>query len=120
MTTDFFKAAAGWSVAETLVRLREAETDLVSEVSEIPVAGESDQLVGVVPLVQLVRATPDDPLSGLIRPELAAVTPGTPFGEVLEHFEKYHVRTLCVTDESGVLIGLISIEDVLKRLATAR
>jgi CBS domain containing-hemolysin-like protein len=48
------------------------------------------------------------------------VTPATPFSEVLEHFEKYHLRTLCVTDEFDVLVGLISIEDVLKRLASAR
>jgi CBS domain containing-hemolysin-like protein len=39
---------------------------------------------------------------------------------VLEHFEKYHLRTLCVTDEFGVLVGLISIEDVLKRLVATR
>jgi magnesium transporter len=120
MTTDYFKAEAGWSVAETLAKLREAEPDLLSEVSEIPVAGANDGLVGVVSLVHLVRATPNDLLTGLVWPELVAVTPAAPFSEVLECFEKYHLRTVCVTDEFGVLVGLISIEDVLRRLLASR
>jgi sporulation protein YlmC with PRC-barrel domain len=120
MTTDYFKAEVGWSVAETLAKLREAEQDLLSEVSEIPVAGGHDRLVGVVSLVHLVRATPDDPLMDLRRPELVAVTSAAPFSEVVECFEKYHLRTLCVTDEFGVLVGLISIEDVLRRLLAGR
>jgi Mg/Co/Ni transporter MgtE len=120
MTTDYFKAGAGWSVAETLAKLREAEGDLLSEVSEIPVTGDDNRLVGVVSLVHLVRAAPDDALTGLLRPELVGVTPAAPFSEVLEHFVKYHLRTLCVTDEFGVLVGFISIDDVLRRLLGAR
>lgn len=120
MTTDYFKAGAGWSVAETLAKLCEADRDLLSEVSEIPVAGDDDRLVGVVSLVHLVRATPADALTGLLRPELVAVTSAAPFREVLERFEKYHLRTVCVTDEFGVLVGLISIEDVLRRLLAVR
>ncbi len=119
MTTDFFRAGAGWSVAETLARLREAERDLLPEVSEIPVAGDADRLVGVVSLVHLVRAAPDEPLTGLLRAEPVAVTSAAPFSEVLERFDKYHLRTLCVTDEFGVLVGLISIEDVFRRLLAA-
>jgi magnesium transporter len=120
MTTDFFKAGAGWSAEQARARLRDAEADLLSDVGDIPVADEADRFVGVVPLVQLVRAAPADPLVALLRAEPATVTPGTPFREVLERFEKYHLRTLCVTDEFGVLVGLISIEDVLRRLADAR
>lgn len=120
MTIDFFKASAGWSVAETLAKLREADANRLSEASAVPVVGEDDRLIGLVPLVHLVRATPDEALSGLLQPELAAVTSAAQFSEVLEHFEKYHLRTLCVTDEFGVLIGLISIEDVLKRLVATR
>jgi Mg/Co/Ni transporter MgtE len=120
MTTDFFRASARWTVGETLARLREADGDLVSEMDEIPIFGDGDVFVGVAPLVQLVRAGPDDAVTGVIRPEPGAVTPATPFRDVLERFEKYHLRALSVTDEFGVLVGLISIEDVLRRLVAAR
>jgi magnesium transporter len=119
MTTDFFRASGRWSVAQALARLREAETDLVSDMDEIPVVGDDDILLGVAPLVQLVRADPDDLIVRAIRAEAGPVTPGTPFKDVLERFEKYHLRALTVVDEFGVLIGLISIDDVFSRLVAA-
>jgi Mg/Co/Ni transporter MgtE len=51
------------------------------------------------------------------RAELPSVAPSAPFAEVVEWFEKYHLRSLPVADEHGRLIGLISVEDVLRRLA---
>ncbi|HET7339915.1 MAG TPA: CBS domain-containing protein [Methylomirabilota bacterium] len=120
MTTDFFRAGATWSVEQTRARLREAEADLLADVGDIPVADEADRFVGVVALVHLVRAAAPEPLVALLRPEPATVTPAAPLREVVERFEKYHLRTLCVIDESGVLVGLISIEDVLRRLAPTR
>lgn len=117
MTTDFFKASARWSVGETLARLRDADADLVSEMDEFPVVEDDDRLVGVAPLVRLVRANPEENIIAVIRAEGRPVTPTAPFTEVLERFEKYHLRAVSVTDEFGVLVGVIGIEDVLRRLA---
>ena len=36
---------------------------------------------------------------------------------MVEWFEKYNLRGLPVIDEHGRLIGLISVEDVVRRLA---
>lgn len=92
----------------------------MSEMDEIPVVEDNDVLVGMAPLVALVRATAEDPIVRAIRPEGGSVTPGTPFREVLERFEKYHLRALGVVDEFGVLIGIIGIDDVFSRLAATR
>jgi magnesium transporter len=119
MRTEFFKASAAWSVAETLARLREAHADLVSDIDEIPIVGDDDVLLGVAPVVQLVRANPEATILHAVRREGTPVTPGTPFKEVLERFDKYHLRALSVVDEFGVLVGLISIDDVFSRLAAA-
>jgi Mg/Co/Ni transporter MgtE len=118
MTTDFFKARADWTVGRTLAELRDVDTDLLGELDEIPIVGDDDRLVGVAPLVRLVRAAGDRPAVEVMRREARAVTPATPFREVLEGFEKYHLRALAVVDEFGALVGLINIEDVLSRLAT--
>jgi Mg/Co/Ni transporter MgtE len=118
MTTDFFKARADWTVGRTLAELRDVDTDLLGELDEIPIVGDDDRLVGVAPLVRLVRAAGDRPAVEVMRREARAVTPATPFREVLERFEKYHLRALAVVDEFGALVGLINIEDVLSRLAT--
>jgi magnesium transporter len=117
MTTEFFKADPTWSVGETLKALREADPDLLGEMDEIPLADESGRLAGMVPLVRMVRRTPEEPVTKAMRRDARAVLPSATLAEVVERFEKYHLRGLAVVDVSGYLIGLITIEDLLSRLA---
>ena len=118
MTTDFFRARSEWTVAQALGELRQVDADLLGELDEIPVVGADDHLVGVAPLVRLVRAAEHRPVTEFMRREARAVTPTAPFKEILERFEKYHLRGLAVVDEYGELVGLINIEDVLSRVVT--
>lgn len=116
MTTEFFSASSHWTVGETLRRIRETDEDIASELDEIPVVGDGDRLVGVAPLARLVRSDPEQAVTSVMRREARAVTTGTPFDEVVERFEKYHLRALAVVDEFGILVGLINIEDVFSEL----
>jgi magnesium transporter len=117
MTTEFFKANPGWTVAQTLNALREADPDLLGEMDEIPLTDTNNQLVGIVPLVRLVRRAPEEPVTSAMRRDARAVLPTAPLREVVERFEKYHLRGLAVTDQFGFLVGLITIEDLLSKLA---
>ena len=116
MTSDFFQARSDWTVGETLAMLQKVDEDLIPEMDEIPVTSPDDKLAGVVPLVRLVRAPGGRPVTEFMRREARAVTTSTPFKEVVERFEKYHLRALAVVDEFGGLKGMINIEDVLTKL----
>jgi len=116
MTTDFFQARAGWTVGETLATLQKVDEDLIPDLDEIPLVDDDGKLFGIVPLVRLVRAPGGSPVTSFMRREVRAVTTSTPFKEVVERFEKYHLRALAVVDEFGDLKGIINIEDVLTRL----
>ncbi len=118
MTTDFFRARSDWTVGRTIEALREVDEDLVGELDEIPVVEGDDQLLGVAPLVRIVRAAPDQPVASVMRREARAVNPATPFPEIVERFEKYNLRALMVVDEFSRLVGLISIEDVFSHLVS--
>ena len=116
MTSDYFQARSGWTVGETLAMLQKADEDLIAEMDEIPIVGDGGKLVGVVPLVRLVRAQGGRPVADFMRREARAVTTSTHFKDVVERFEKYHLRALAVVNEFGDLEGMINIEDVLSRL----
>ena len=116
MSTDFFQARSLWTVGETLANLQKVDEDLLPEIDEIPLVDDEGKLFGIVPLVRLVRASGGRPITEFMRREVRAVTTSTPFGEVVERFEKYHLRALAVVDEFGDLKGMINIEDVLSRL----
>ena len=117
MTTEFFRADPGWTVAQTLTALREADPDLLGEMDEIPLTDPGGRLVGIVPLVRLVRRGLDESVTSAMRRDARAVLSSAPFKEVVERFEKYHLRGLAVVDEFGSLIGLITIEDLFSHLA---
>jgi sporulation protein YlmC with PRC-barrel domain/CBS-domain-containing membrane protein len=116
MSTDFFQARSSWTVGETLANLQKVDEDLIPELDEIPLVDDEGKLSGIVPLVRLVRASGGRPVAEFKRREVRAVTTATPFREVVERFEKYHLRALAVIDEFGDLKGIINIEDVLSRL----
>lgn len=120
MTTGFFKANPAWTVQQTIDAMRSAESDLVGEMDEIPLIDESGRLAGMVPVVRLIRQDPNLPVTAAMRRDARAVLPTAPLNEVIERFEKYHLRGLAVTDQFGFLIGLITIEDLLSRLAERR
>ena len=116
MTTGFFQAKVDWTVGETLAMLQKVDENLIPELDEIPLVDDGGKLVGIVPLVRLVRASGGRPVSEFKRREVRAVTTSARFREVVERFEKYHLRGLAVVDEFGDLKGMINIEDVLSRL----
>ncbi len=120
MTTEFFRAGEAWTAGDVLEALRGLDDPVVSELDEIPVVTEQGKLVGLAPLVSLVRAAADSPVARACRSETPSLRASATFGEVLELFEKYHLRVLAVVDEYDALVGVINIEDVLTRLARRR
>src|SRR5512139_1194169 len=117
MTTEFFRASETWSAGDVLEALRGLDDQLAHELDEVPVVTEEGRLVGMAPLVRLLRTPAASPVTAACRAESPSVAPTAPFAEVVEWFEKYSLRGLPVTDEHGRLVGLISVEDVVRRLA---
>jgi Mg/Co/Ni transporter MgtE len=117
MTTEFFRASESWNAGDVLEALRGFDEQLAQELDEVPVVTEEGRLVGMAPLVRLLRIPAEASVTAACRAESPAVAASATFPEVVEWFEKYHLRALPVTDEHGRLIGLISVEDVVSRLA---
>jgi magnesium transporter len=117
MTTEFFRASERWTAGDVLEALRGFDEQLAHELDEVPVVTEEGKLVGMAPLIRLLRSAPDAPVTTACRSESASVGASATVAEVVDWFEKYHLRGLAVTDEYGRLVGLISVEDVLSRLA---
>ncbi len=67
-----------------------------------------------------MRAPSELPVASACRAETPSLRTSATFGEVLELFEKYHLRALAVVDEYESLMGVINVEDVLTRLARRR
>ena len=55
MTTEFFRASETWTAGDVVEALRGLDDAVAAELDEVPVVTEDGKLVGMAPLVQLVR-----------------------------------------------------------------
>ena len=60
--------------------------------------------------------TRDEILRDLMTPAVFSVTPDAAATEVIEHMLALNVHRLFVVDRAGVLVGVISVLDILRHL----
>jgi magnesium transporter len=90
--------------------------DLPENFNTIFLVDESGKFVGAVPLSKLVVAATTEKLADLKSEPLLSVPSGSPQDEVFELIDKYNLLTLPVVDEDGVLIGVVTVDDVVSVL----
>jgi magnesium transporter len=71
------------------------------------------KLSGVVNLRQLIVATPDTPLSEIMDTDVISVPVGTDQEECARLISRYDLLSLPVVDEQNLLLGVITVDDVV-------
>ncbi len=79
----------------------------------IYVTDEKGVLLDDIRLVALVKAQPRTPLADLNDGQLVSIRATDDRSDVVAMFEKYDLVALPVTDSQGVLLGIITVDDVL-------
>lgn len=113
MQLELLAMPPSWTVGETLEHIRAYGGDLGISAEMVFIVGNRRKLIGTIMLNRLVRQPLEASLEDVMRPEPLSVQPATPVHDVVRLFEKYDLITLAVTDETGRLIGSITIDDVL-------
>ncbi len=115
MTTEYIALPATARVSEAIEALRTYEGD-TAILTDIYLVDEEERLTGVVPLVHLLLAPAETPLTEL--PDSHIVTCNTEANgkKVAELFDKYNLRSLPVLDEEKKLVGAIHAEQVIALL----
>ena len=99
-------------VAEAIELIRE-NADEIHELYNVFVIDGEKRLVGTLPLRNMVLARPGMPLKSVMEPVIAQATPDMDQEEVANIFQKYDLVSLPVVDDAGVLVGRITVDDVL-------
>lgn len=79
----------------------------------IYVVDDDRRLEGVVSLRDLVMSEPDTPVTELIQREVITVNPDDDQELVAETMSKYDLLALPVIDETGILLGIVTVDDAL-------
>ena len=101
-----------WTAAEVLAHLRH-EGDKRESVNQLYVVDEAGRLVDFVRLRNLVVADPATPVLELLENQDLALRATDDQETAAAAFKKYDVTVLPVVDSRGVLLGVVTVDDVL-------
>jgi len=116
MTTEFVAISADLTVEEAFAHLRTAAPD-VENIYYLFVVDTDQHLVGVLNLRHLIMAAPHARVSQSMIRDPARVHHTDSRDTVAEIVEKYDLLALPVVDDSGAIVGMITVDDVVSHIA---
>lgn len=119
MTPEIVVLGPTDTVAEALARVRDPDLtpSIASQVfiCQAPLRPPTGKYTGVVFMQRLLREPPSMELRHCVR-QVATVDADTPDRDVFEEFASYDMLTIPVVDQSGLLLGAVSVDDVVDRM----
>lgn len=112
MNSEFLALRRRMTAAEAMAALRAWQPD-EDDIYYLFVVDRYGKLSGVINLRQLVMARPDSLLQDIMDPEVISVLVGTDQEECARLMSRYDLLALPVVNEDGLLLGLITIDDVV-------
>lgn len=101
-----------WTVGQTIDHLRETEA-LPERFFEIFVADPAYHFVGTVRLDRLLRTKRPVPVSELVEDDRRVVRATQELEDVARMFQRYNLVAAPVVDDSGRLVGVLTIDDIV-------
>lgn len=115
MTNEFIAYPPGMTVRKAIEQFRQDAREMET-VYYIYLVDEAERLVGVVSLRELLLADPDTNLSEIMETKIKTVTPEEDEKVVAKITTKYSLVALPVVDSGGVLLGVVTVDDILARV----
>ena len=115
MTTEYVALPATAVVDQAINALRDFEGD-IETITDIYLLDEEERITGLIPIVRILLAKAEMPLSGLPQGHLVTCSVDANGRKVAELFDKYNLRSLPVVDRDKKLVGVIHAEQVIALL----
>ena len=112
MTSEFLALGRRMTVAEALAALRTWKPD-AEEIYDVYVVDRHSRLAGTISMRQLLIEEPAAELADVVETDYVSVLVGTDQEEVARLMSRYDLATLPVINPQGMLVGVITIDDVV-------
>ncbi len=112
MTPEYVAIKQDWTVAEVLAHLR-AEKAKRDSINQLYVVDRTGHLLDFVRLRDVVVAGAQTPVAELLRNQNLALSATADQETAVAAFKKYDVTILPVVDGKGVIVGVVTVDDVL-------
>jgi CBS domain-containing protein/sporulation protein YlmC with PRC-barrel domain len=119
MTMDFVTVPVGATVADAIAAVAAAGTLQPEALTAVHVLSKRGKLAAVARLVALVQADPASPVADVADTDPVRVTADADAVDVAVLMSDYNLITIPVVDERRVMIGVITVDDVLEATVPA-
>ncbi len=118
MTLDFFAARPEWTVSQTVEELRKVSGSMRSIV-HMYVTDQAGKFIGAISLRRLLLADKEAIISKIAKdfPLHSTLKPYDKISKVVKLMTKYNLYTAAVLDKEKKLVGVVTIDDVMRLLA---
>jgi len=112
MTKDFISLKSDYTIYKAIETLRKTEVDNET-IYYVYVTDLEEKLVGVISLRELIIAKPNQLISEIMNENVISVNVSDDQEEVARIVSKYDLLVIPVTDDDGVLVGIITVDDII-------
>jgi magnesium transporter len=112
MTPDAIALRATWTAAEVLEHLRRVGSDSET-INVLYVVDEAGKLLHDIRLREIILASPDSRVADLVERDLVALLATDDQEQAVRAFERYDRTVLPVIDTQGILLGIVTVDDIL-------
>ena len=111
MTPHFVRVRSDWTVAQALDHIRRYGMDSET-MSMIYVIDEKGKLIDDLRIRQFLLTPPETPVSNLMDSRFVSLKATDDQEVAVEAFKEADLNALPVTDREGVLIGIVTVDDI--------
>ena len=115
MTPHYVQTEPNWTVSQVLDYIKKygkkAET-----LNYVYVVDKNNKLIDDLKIGQLLMAENESQMLQLMDYDFVAITTTTPMEEAFEKFEKYDRAALPIITENGILVGIVTFDDILDKI----
>lgn len=112
MAKELVRVKENWSITQCVREMR-AQAENVTRVHSIYVVDEDEKLIGRLSLKDLLIAPNNANISSVYIPKVDSVHVDDDAEEIAKVMQKYDLEAIPVVDDENVLIGRITIDDIV-------
>jgi len=112
MTPDYVAIYPHWTIGQALDHIRKNGKD-AETINTIYVIDEDSHLLDELPLRKLILASPEEKVESLMDKQFIAISAYEDQEQAVKIVEKYDLVAIPVVDSQNVLLGIVTVDDIL-------
>jgi len=112
MTPDYIALKSSWTIADAIENIRQNGKD-AETINMVYVIDEKGKLIDDILLRKIILANPAESLQTIMDGHFIAISASDDKEVAAQTIQKYDLVALPVIDSEGVLLGIVTVDDVL-------